>query len=244
MARYFMEVFYKGTNYAGFQVQKNANTIQAEIEKALQIYLREPVGLTGSSRTDTGVHAFQNYFHFDFESVQMHDWNKAAYRLNAILPGDIVIRQIRLVDDKAHCRFDAKYRTYEYSIYQAKNPFLADRSYYYPYGLNIALLNEAATILKSFNDFTAFSKHNSQVKSFQCELYSSEWFQRDKEIVYRVSGNRFLRGMVRGLTGTMLKVGRERTSIPEFESIITSKDSSMVDFSVPAHGLTLIGVTY
>ena len=244
MARYFMEVSYKGTNYAGFQVQKNANSIQAEIENALKIFLRTPVTLTGSSRTDTGVHAFQNYFHFDFEGTQKIDWVKTAYRLNAILPPDIVVKGISHVDDKAHCRFDAKYRTYEYSIYQFKNPFIADRSYYYPYKLNMELLNEAAAILKTYNNFEAFSKRNTQVKSFECELYTSEWITRQDVIVYRVSGNRFLRGMVKGLVGTMLKVGRKKTSLPEFIKIIESKDSALVDFSVDAQGLTLVAVGY
>ena len=244
MARYFMEVSYKGTNYAGFQVQKNANSIQAEIEKALNIFLRTPVSLTGSSRTDTGVHALQNYFHFDFEPTQKMDWAKTAYRLNAILPPDIVIKHITHVDDKAHCRFDAKFRTYEYSIYQSKNPFLADRSYYYPYKLNMELLNEAAAILKTYTSFEAFSKRNTQVKSFECELYESKWITRDAILIYRVSGNRFLRGMVKGLVGTMLKVGRKKTTIPEFIKIIESRDSALVDFSVDAQGLTLVAVSY
>ncbi|MEO8771866.1 MAG: tRNA pseudouridine(38-40) synthase TruA [Ferruginibacter sp.] len=244
MARYFMEVFYKGTHYAGFQVQKNANSIQAEIEKALKVYLRTEVELTGSSRTDTGVHALQNYFHFDFESEQKYDLDKTAYRLNAILPDDIVIKKIKEVDAKAHCRFDAKFRTYEYTIYYSKDPFLADRCYFYPYKLDMALLNEAATILKTYRNFEAFSKRNTQVKSFECELYTSEWLTRDNTIIYRVSGNRFLRGMVKGLVGTMLKVGKGKTTIPEFIKIIESKDSALVDFSVDAHGLTLVAVQY
>lgn len=242
MARYFMEVFYKGTHYAGFQVQKNANTIQAEIEKAMQVYFRTAFTLTGSSRTDTGVHALQNYFHFDSDIV--HDWSKAAYRLNAILPPDIVIRSIRQVDDQAHCRFDAKSRLYEYSIYQSKNPFLADRCYYYPYRLDMQLLNEAASILKNYSNFTSFSKRNTQVKSFECIIYESEWIIRGDMIIYRVSGNRFLRGMVRGLTGTMLKVGRGITGIPQFINIIESRDASLADFSVDPQGLTLISVVY
>ncbi|MBC7535211.1 MAG: tRNA pseudouridine(38-40) synthase TruA [Ferruginibacter sp.] len=244
MPRYFLEVSYKGDRYAGFQVQKNANTVQAEVEKALQVYFREPFILTGSSRTDTGVHALQNYFHFDFDSKKLHDWNKATYRLNAILPNDIVVKSIRVVQDKAHCRFDAKSRTYEYSIYQSKDPFLADRCYYYPYTLDLGLLNEAAGILMSYHDFGAFSKKNTQVKSHECILFESEWVLQGSRLIYRVSGNRFLRGMVRGLTGTMLKVGRKKTSIASFVNIIESRDPSLVDFSVDPHGLMLVGVTY
>ncbi len=244
MPRYFIEVFYKGTNYAGFQVQKNANSIQAEIEKALKIFLKESITLTGSSRTDTGVHALQNYFHFDFEPKKKYNWDRDVYRLNAILPLDIVVKKITEVAAGAHCRFDARRRVYEYSIYQSKNPFLSDRCYYYPYKLDMGLLNEAAAILKTYKDFESFSKRNTQVKSYECELFESEWTVRDNIIVYRVAGNRFLRGMVKGLVGTMLKVGRGKMSIKEFTEVIESQDSSLVDFSVDAQGLTLIAVVY
>lgn len=239
-----MEVFYKGTNYAGFQVQKNANSIQAEIENALKIFLKESITLTGSSRTDVGVHALQNYFHFDFEPKKKYNWEKDVYRLNAILPLDIVVRKITEVAADAHCRFDARRRVYEYSIYQSKNPFLEDRCYYYPYKLDMPLLHEAATLLKTYRDFESFSKRNTQVRSYECELFESEWTIKDNIIAYRVAGNRFLRGMVKGLVGTMLKVGRHRMTIEDFKKVIESRDPALVDFSVDAKGLTLISVLY
>ena len=239
-----MEVFYKGTNYAGFQVQKNANSIQAEIERALKIFLKETITLTGSSRTDTGVHALQNYFHFDFEPQEKYNWDRDVYRLNAILPPDIVVRNVREVAADAHCRFDARRRVYEYSIYKSKDPFLSDRCYYYPYKLDMELLNKAASMLKEYRDFASFSKRNTQVKSFECELYESSWIQKDNIIIYRVAGNRFLRGMVKGLVGTMLKVGRGKMTIEEFRQVIESQNPALVDFSVDAQGLTLISVIY
>src|SRR5687768_9242241 len=116
MARYFLEVSYKGTGYAGFQVQKNANTIQAEVERALEIYYKQGFELTGSSRTDAGVHALQNFFHFD-STEQLPLLDKDVYHLNAILPATIVIKGIRQVKDDAHARFDAVSRQYEYRIY-------------------------------------------------------------------------------------------------------------------------------
>jgi tRNA pseudouridine38-40 synthase len=134
MARYFIEVAYKGTAYAGFQVQQNANTIQSEVEKALAVYFRHAVSLTGSSRTDAGVHALQNYFQFDMDTLlDEAACEKSVYHLNAILPADISVKSIRSVDDTAHCRFDAVSRSYIYTIYQFKDPFLNDRGYYYPY---------------------------------------------------------------------------------------------------------------
>ena len=109
MPRYFLEVAYKGTNYSGFQIQDNAGSIQLEVEKALAVFFRQPIGLTGSSRTDGGVHALQNYFHFDYQKIIDP---KALYNINAILPDDIVVQKIFNVADDAHCRFDALSREY------------------------------------------------------------------------------------------------------------------------------------
>ncbi len=244
MSRYFIEVSYKGTLYAGFQSQQNANAIQDEIEKALLVYFKSTFNLTGSSRTDAGVHALQNYFHFDFEFPVIPDWEKIVYHLNAILPADIVVKNIFEVKKDTHCRFDAKYRTYEYTLYMNKDPFLSDRAYFYPYKLNLELLKQAAIILKDVKDFESFSKRNTQVSTYNCTILESEWIKGNGIIYYRVSANRFLRGMVRGLVGTMLQVGRERTSLIKFKQIIELHDQALVDFSVPPQGLQLMHVAY
>ena len=138
MPRYFIEVSYKGTNYSGFQKQQNSNSVQAEVEKALEVFYKEKFELTGSSRTDAGVHALQNFFHFDTDTPIKSE----SYSLNAILPGDIVIKRIYGVADNAHCRFDALSREYHYYIYQHKNPFLQDRACYVPYSVDITLLRQ------------------------------------------------------------------------------------------------------
>src|SRR5687768_6317333 len=168
--RYFLEVSYKGTLYSGFQSQRNANTIQAEVEKALKILARQEVTLVGSSRTDAGVHALQNFFHFDI-TKPVHLWMKEGdekgiiYKLNAILPPDIVVKKLIPVADDAHCRFDAVGREYRYYIYRHKNPFLRDRAFYFPYRLNIGLMQEAAKSVLEYHDFTSFSKKKTQVKT-------------------------------------------------------------------------------
>jgi tRNA pseudouridine38-40 synthase len=245
MARYFIQVSYKGTNYAGFQIQKNANSIQAEIEKALKIFFKEDFTLTCSSRTDAGVQALNNYFHFDSDIIPNPDrLNKIVYNLNAILPGDIVIKSIFRVPDSMHARFSAKSRLYRYYIYQQKDPFRADRAFYYPYGLELGKLNEAAALLKDFRDFTSFSNRNTQVKTFLCDIYISRWTKENDLLIYEVEGNRFLRGMVRGLVGTMLRVGTGKISITDFREIIETKDCSLADFSVPPHALFLADVKY
>jgi len=239
--RYFLEVSYKGTNYSGFQSQKNANTIQTEVEKAFKILLKEEIQLTGSSRTDTGVHALQNYFHFDTKNELS---SQLLYNLNAILPGDIAARNLRKVKDEAHCRFDAIAREYKYYIYQKKNPFLEDNAYYYPYTLDLELIQKAATIIKEYSDFTSFSKRNTQVKSFTCDVQESKWIIEGECFVYKVKANRFLRGMVRALVATMLKVGRNKTNLDNFRTIIESQDCTLADFSAPPNGLFLVQVAF
>ncbi|WP_207495512.1 tRNA pseudouridine(38-40) synthase TruA [Aridibaculum aurantiacum] len=239
--RYFIEIAYKGTNYAGFQVQNNANTVQAEVEKALAIYLQQKVSLTGSSRTDAGVHALQNFFHFDIEK-EIHP--HAIYNLNAILPGDIAINAIKQVSPDAHCRFDAISREYKYFLYSRKSPFLADRGWYYPYTIDIELLAAAADILRKHSDFTSFAKRNSQVFTHECTIKKSIWQMENDCLVYNVQANRFLRGMVRGLVGTMLLVGRNKLSLSDFEGVILAKDCTKANFATPAHGLFLVKVEY
>jgi len=241
MPRYFLEVAYKGANYSGFQIQENAHTVQAEVEKALAVFFRQRISLTGSSRTDAGVHALQNYFHFDFEEVIDR---RKLYNINAILPRDIVLKDIFPVEGGAHCRFDAISREYRYYIYRKKDPFLDDRAFFFPYKLDIKQLEGAAAIIQRFTDFTSFSKRSTQVKTFICAIQESRWLVENECLVYQVTANRFLRGMVRGLVGTMLQVGRGKLTLAEFEDILHRKDNQHADFSVPGHGLFLLRVSY
>lgn len=239
MRRYFLEVAYNGTHYSGFQKQENALTIQSEIERAIATLQRQPIALTGSSRTDTGVHALQNYFHFDFEN-DLHP--QFVYKLNAILPPDIAVKNVIAVPGSAHCRFDATSREYEYRIYRFKNPFLKDVALYYPYKLDFQLMSAAADELKHQTNFFAFSKTNTQVTNFNCRIYKSYWIEEGETLVYTIEGNRFLRGMVRLLTASLLKLGRHQLSQEQFMSLFHS--DSKCGYSVPAMGLYLKAVSY
>ncbi len=241
MPRYFLEVAYKGTAYSGFQTQENAHTVQDEITRAFTVLQRKEVVLTGSSRTDAGVHALQNFFHFDFEEP-LHE--QFLYKMNAILPGDIVVQSVKKVDDNAHCRFDAQSREYNYFIYQRKNPFLADRAYFFPYRLNLDAMQQGAELLTKYQDFTSFSKRNTQVKTFICNILRSEWRQEEDTLVYHVQADRFLRGMVRALTATMLQLGRGKLTPEGFKNIIEARDCTQASFAVPAHGLFLTRVHF
>ncbi len=239
--RYFLEVSYKGTSYAGFQIQNNAVTIQGEVEKAFATLLRTNISLTGSSRTDSGVHALQNYFHFDLHT----EYNLSAlYNINALLPKDIVVKSIFPVSADANCRFLATAREYKYYISSRKNPFTTDTAWFYPYVIDAELLRLAAESLYNYTDYTAFSKRNTQVATHQCTILKSQWIFENDVFIYNVKANRFLRGMVRGMVGTMLLVGRKKISLPDFKNIIESGDCTKANFATPAHGLFLTAVEY
>lgn len=241
MARYFLELAYKGTAYSGFQIQDTGTTIQSAVENALQVIFKTPFQLKGSSRTDAGVHARQNYFHFD---TDLEIAERQVYNINAVLPNDIAVRGIRVVKPDAHCRFDAVSRSYRYTIYRFKDPFLVDTAWLYPFSIDIAALKEAAAVLMEYKDFTSFSKRNTQVKTFNCSIERSEWIEKDGLLLYEVCSNRFLRGMIRGLVATMLKVGRGTIGLDAFRQIVEAKDCSKADFSAPAHGLCLESVSF
>jgi tRNA pseudouridine38-40 synthase len=239
--RYFIEVAYHGSGYAGFQMQENAVTIQYELEKALKVLTRQSFTLTGSSRTDAGVHARQNYFHFD---TDIEITKKQAYNLNAILPKGVSVQSLQVLPENAHCRFDAIGRLYKFYIYRVKNPFYHDRAWFYPYPLDVEVLNNVAGLLLGTHDFTSFSKRNTQVKTMNCTLAQSEWAFDGDILVYTVQGNRFLRGMVRGLVATMLRAGRGVATVQEFAQILAARDCSKADFSAPGHGLFLEKVIF
>ena len=241
MPRYFLEVAYNGKGYSGFQVQDNAVTIQSEVERSFQVLFRKPVELTGSSRTDAGVHALQNYFHFDWHEAFDQ---RSIYNLNAILPAGIVINKVVPVSDEAHARFHATSRVYNYHLYSYKNPFMNDRAWYFPYILDEALLHETAALIKQNQSFHAFSKRNTQVHTFDCKVVVSRWIRKDENWVYEIEANRFLRGMVRGLVGTMVKVARGNLSLEAFKQLLAERELAKADFSAPAEGLFLVRVNY
>ena len=150
MARYFIELSYDGALFGGFQIQQNTATVQGALENALETLFRTPIPLTGASRTDAGVHAFQYFLHFDTE---LEILPKHVYNLNAILPNSVVVKGIYAVPSEAHTRFDAIKRGYIYRLHQTKDPFSEGRSWYYPFPLDLALMQTAADSLLNYTDF-------------------------------------------------------------------------------------------
>lgn len=240
--RYFIELAYRGTKYHGWQIQANAISVQETFNKVLGTLLKEEVSTIGSGRTDTGVHAMQQFVHFDTEKVLLP--HPHIYQLNALLPPDIVVKQIYQVSAKAHARFDAVARSYEYRISTSKNPFLPDMSYLYTKPLDIATMNEAALILVKYTDFESFSLVKTEVNHFNCQIYKAFWEVSGDLLLFHIQANRFLRGMVRAIVGTLIDVGMGKRSTAEFENIIQSKDRRKAGRAVPPQGLFLTRVQY
>lgn len=198
--------------------------------------------MTGAGRTDAGVHAREMYAHFNAQAS--FDYEELKFRLNAFLPDDIAVKAIFKVDGNAHARFDALERVYEYWVVQEKSPFLTDSSYYVKYPLNIEKMNQAATILVGHRDFECFSKSNTDVKTFICDVRGAHWEQKEGKLVFTICADRFLRNMVRAIVGTLLDVGMGKSSMSDVISILNSGDRSRAGVSVPAHGLYLTAIKY
>lgn len=240
--RYFLDIAYQGTKYHGWQIQKNAITIQEIIEDCLTKLLGEVTPIVGSGRTDAGVHALQQIAHFDALLTITPD--ELKHRMNGFLPNDIAINTIDPVTEDGHARYTAYSRSYQYCIHQQKNPFLQDRSLFYWQSLDIAIMNKAANYLIGTQDFKCFSKANTDVKHYICQITEAQWKKHNHQLIFYISANRFLRGMVRAIVGTLLMIGKNEVPIEELDEIIASKNRSRAGKSASACGLYLSEVKY
>jgi tRNA pseudouridine38-40 synthase len=241
MSRYLIQFAYDGGSFHGFQIQPNAKTIQSELEFYLGQLLRQKIEVVGSSRTDTGVHAHVQFAHFDFDGKVQSD---LVYRLNRMLPNTLSVQSVYAVADDFYARFAALSRTYEYRIYANKNPFLFQSAYWFEVNLDLNAMNEAAELLLHHTDFQCFSKVKTEVYTFDCTIYKAKWEKRGEELVFTIQGNRFLRGMVRAIVGTLLEIGLGKWTKADLQGILDSKDRKMAGRAVPAHGLHLIDVEF
>lgn len=243
--RFFVELAYNGTRYSGWQRQPNATTVQSTLENAFSTILRSPIEVTGCGRTDTGVHAKQYFMHFDApEELPKHFLD----RLNKFLPAAIAIQRIFEVDKDAHARFDAYHRSYEYHLVLSKNPFEKETAYFFPFGqhLNIEKMNEAAQLLLDYKEFFPFCKTNTEVKTMICDLKRSEWVvdEASGKLIYHVSANRFLRGMIRLIVGMCLNVGVGKIELADVQQAMKQQTRLAKSWSVPPQGLFLCDIRY
>lgn len=251
--RYFIEIAFNGTAYHGWQIQKNAISVQELVNKALSTILRQNIETVGCGRTDTGVHATQLFAHFDLyddlskvmagvETLVQN--SRLVTSLNSILPYDIAVKRIIEVKPDAHARFDAVKRSYKYHIHFEKDPFKLGFSWLLRDKPDIGLMNRAAALLMEYRDFSSFSKSNTQTFTNNCHIASAEWKTEDGGMVFHISADRFLRNMVRAIVGTLVQVGRNEILPEDIRKIIESQNRSNAGMSVPACGLYLTEVTY
>jgi len=241
--RYFIELAYKGSNYHGWQTQSNANTIQQELNQAITTLSNSPVLTTGCGRTDTGVHAKQFFAHFDtLEKIE--DGQQFLFKLNGVLPNDISVFKIFSVPENANVRFDATSRTYVYRIAREKDPFNSNSSYYLFGKLDIEAMRKAALLLKSYSDFSSFCKAGTPHQNHDCTVTHAQWEKSNKQLIFTITANRFLRGMVRAIVGTSIELGRGQITLDQFKKIIEGKNRDDAGYAAPPQGLYLTNISY
>ncbi|MFL2574215.1 MAG: tRNA pseudouridine(38-40) synthase TruA [Flavobacteriales bacterium] len=239
--RYFIDISYDGSNYHGWQIQPNADTVQHQINLAFSTILNEEINVLGAGRTDTGVHAKKMIAHFD--TNQTIDFEKFKYRINGFLKKDISLNDIYKVKEDAHARFSAISRTYEYRVSRTKNPFSVN-SYFLLRDLDFQSMKKACKFLHGSHDYTSFAKLHSENYTNNCEVYIANWKEDENLLIFTIKANRFLRNMVRAIVGTLIEIGEGKISFSDIETILMSKDRAKAGYSVPANGLSLIDIEY
>ena len=241
--RYFSFIEYNGRNYSGFQKQKNSNSIQEEIEKAFKKLLKLEIKIYIGSRTDSGVHAYKNCFHFDINfDIDKENIKKG---LNKILPSDISILEIKKVKNNANARFSAKIRKYNYIILKKKSAFNIGYTYSKFDILNIDKMNEVTTSLLGDKSFKTFSKTNkNEIHDYKCIIYKASFIKKKDKIIFEIEGNRFTHNMIRCLVFNIIQVGINKMSIEEFLSNMDKKNKKYKNGILPACGLILVDIKY
>ncbi len=252
--RYFLCISYRGAGFSGWQIQENAHTIEAEVEKTLSTLLGEAIDVVGAGRTDTGVNAKNFYAHFDSSSQELvSNPERIVYKMNAILPYGISVNSIIPVHEDAHARFDATSRTYKYYIHCSKDPFCESYSYFCKFDLDTDAMNRGAQFLLGKRDFSSFEKANGGNATSICEVTEARWEEYTpvvagsdsaKYLVFTITANRFLRNMVRAVVGSLVEIGRGKRDPEWICELLDQKDRCAAGQSVPGHALFLVNVEY
>ena len=239
--RYFIKLSYHGKNFHGWQIQPNATSVQETLNEALTRITGHETYVVGAGRTDTGVHAREMWAHFDNESALDHN---TVHKLNSYLGPNMAIQQIYPVHQEAHARFDAIARSYVYQITTEKDPFLQDQAWFLHRQPEMEKIIKATKELFKHQDFTSFSRSNTQTKTNLCRIDEARWEIDGSNIRFHITADRFLRNMVRAIVGTLVEIGMNKREPDDFNKIIESKDRRLAGESAPAHGLFLTKVKY
>jgi tRNA pseudouridine38-40 synthase len=242
MNNYKLIIQYDGTNYAGWQIQDGCVTIQQKITEAVNILLKENINLIGSGRTDSGVHALGQQA--NFRTGKEVDIYKFNHSLNALLPKDISVLSVTQTHENFHARYDARKRSYLYFITKYKSPFFDRYSYFYHNTIDLDKLNRLSRLFIREDDFTSFSRKNTAAENKKCSIYTAQWRETKDIVIFMIEASRFLHGMVRTITGTLLGAVKNNYYENYIEEIIAAKDREAAGEAVPAKGLFLYKVRY
>lgn len=243
MPRYKLTIEYDGTNFSGWQIQPDARTVEGELEEAFSKILQQPINLIGQGRTDAGVHARGQVAHVDLPE-NIKDIQKLIFGVNGLVGHEVQIHSIEPVSDEFHCRFEALYREYSYTMYKRRSPLHRNLAWQLPNACDTHLFYECAHLLVGEFDFAGFSKYNIENYTTKCTILKSEIQEDEDKMVYLIRANRFLRNMVRRIVGTMFKVAEGKLTIKEFQELLNNPDAKVQAFTAPAQGLVLENVFY
>ncbi|MDR1558417.1 MAG: tRNA pseudouridine(38-40) synthase TruA [Clostridiales bacterium] len=243
--RYLLTVSYDGTNYGGWQRQKNTITVQERMEDALNAVFHQNIKTEAASRTDAGVHALGQRVCFSLADCKIPIY-KIPLVLNGYLPDDITVTAAEPVDDCFSPRFQALEKIYQYNIWHDKypNPLIRHNSVFFPYYLDIVSMKQAAKAFEGKHDFAAFRAAGSSALTTVREIYECGVLENGSMITIKVRGSGFLYNMVRIIAGTIIEAGQGKTPAEAIPEIIRSRDRTRAGRTMPPHGLTLIEIKY
>ncbi|MBK7866219.1 MAG: tRNA pseudouridine(38-40) synthase TruA [Ignavibacteriales bacterium] len=242
MNNYKLSIQYDGSKFSGWQIQKNAISVQEKIKSAIEAILKEEIVLTGAGRTDTGVHALGQVANFKCE--QEIDFYRFKYSLNSMLPFSIRIKKMESVPEAFNARYDAISRSYLYFIAYSPTPFNYQFVYNYHFQVDTAVLNQLSEPLIGVHDFSSFTKYAKERETFICDIKTIRWTKIKGIVVLFIEADRFLHGMVRAITGTLLMTAKSGGNKDQIIYILDAKNREIANASVPAKGLFLYKVKY
>ncbi len=237
-----LTIQYDGTNYSGWQIQSGSSTVQQILTECIKTITGSNINLIGSGRTDSGVHALGQVA--NFKIADKPDLNKFLYSLNSVLPKDVSVLKAEEVNENFHSRFDAKKRKYLYLFIKHKSPFYELYAYRYYYKLDPLFLNSLSQCFIGKKDFTSFARKASEPEEKICNVYSAIWRETNNFFLFFIEADRFLHGMVRTITGTILKAQKNNYDKNFIEDIFSAKNREAAGEAVPARGLFLYKVWY
>lgn len=234
---------YDGSEFSGWQVQKNTRTVQGELEKALGSLFQEQIRVTASGRTDAGVHALGQVV--SFSATRPRGCDEIRLGLNSLLPGDITVISAEVLSAPFNARFDARRRCYQYRIFRGASAIQRKFAWCLKEPLNTHDMQRCADVIQKESDFQSFCSSSVKANHYLCQIDQAIWHHQTPDLlVFQICANRFLHNMVRILVGTMVEVGRGRFSVADFQQMFQKKNRTIAGLTAPACGLFLVRVEY